>query len=250
MRKKPYTVAIIQARMGSSRFPGKVMMPILKRPLLSYVIERLQRCTLCDDIVVATTKNPKDQTIIDFCRKEHVYFFVGDEKDVLDRYLEAAKNVGAEVIVRVTADCPLIDPKVVDQCIQTLLDHGPSCDYVSNVIERTYPRGLDVEVFLMSCLEQVKRYAKSPEELEHVTTYILHHLDRFNIFSLTQPNNTSNYRLTVDTQEDFDLIKKIIELLYPIKENFTTEDVIKLLKEHPEWLEINAHVRQKQVKRI
>ncbi len=248
-KAKPYTVIIVQARMGSTRLPGKTMKHVIGRPLLSFAIERLQRTTQCDEILVATTRNPKDQKIIDFCRNEHIYFYVGDEDDVLDRYYQAAKTSGAEAIVRVTGDCPLTDPKVVDHIVSIFHENYPKYDYVSNVIDRTYPRGLDVEVFSMRCLEEMKRYATSPDEREHVTTYVLHHPDRFNTHSVTQADDHSFHRWTVDTEDDLQLVTQIIEELYPTKSNFSTNDVLALLEANPDWLEINAHVEQKKMKR-
>jgi len=248
-QKKPFTVIIVQARMGSSRLPGKVMMEILGRPLLSYTLERLKLCKCADEIVVATTSHPRDQKIVEFCREEHIYFYIGSEHDVLDRYYQAAKTSGAEVVVRVTGDCPFADPEVIDTVVENYNKNYPNYDYSSNVIDRTYPRGLDVEVFSMRCLEEMKRYAVAPEEKEHVTAYIHNHLDRFKTFSFKQSNDNSFHRWTVDTKEDFTLAKKIIEELYPIKSNFSTRDILFAFEKNPNWIHINAHIQQKIVKK-
>lgn len=221
------------------------MAEVLKRPLLSFLLERLKRCTLSDSLVVATTTHPHDKQIVDLCRKEEVSFFLGDEYNVLDRYYLAANHYNAEVIVRITGDNPLADPALIDAMLQVFFDSYPKYDYLSNVIARTYPRGLDVEIFSMQCLEHIKKYATTPGELEHVTTYVLHHPDRFTTYSFTQSSDLSHYRWTVDTEDDLTLIKNILEALYPQNILFTTQDIMKLLNEHPEWEQINAHVKQK-----
>lgn len=241
------TVIILQARMGSTRLPGKTMKPILGRPLLSFVIERLQRCACQDQIVVATTNKPLDKQIIDFCRREKVDYFIGEESDVLDRYFQAAQAYGADIVVRVTGDCPLIDPAVVDEVVKFYVDHYPKYDYVSNVIDRSYPRGMDVEVFSIRCLEALKRYAVTPEEKEHVTLYVLNHKDRFSTYSIVNKHDISQYRWTVDTKEDFLLIQNIIEALYPINSQFAMKDILKVLDEHPDWKELNTHIKQKEI---
>ncbi len=235
--------------MSSTRLPGKTMKSILGRPLLSFVLERLQKCKCQDQIIVATTNKPLDKQIVDFCRREHVDYYIGDESDVLDRYFQTAQAFGADVVVRVTGDCPLIDPAIVDEVISFYVDHYPKYDYVSNVIDRTYPRGMDVEVFSLKCLEALKRYAVTPEEKEHVTLYVLNHRDRFTTHSIVIKKDLSDYRLTVDTEEDFRLIRNIIEALYPTNRQFTMKDILKVLDEHPDWKELNVHVKQKETTR-
>lgn len=236
---------IVQARMGSSRLPGKTMKTIFGRPLLSFLVERLQQSKCHHRIIVATTNLPADRQIVDFCRSQGIDSFVGSESDVLDRYFAAAHAKETDLIVRVTGDCPLIDPGVVDEAIHCFIDHYPDYDYVSNVIERTYPRGLDVEVFSKKCLQVLKRCAVTPEEKEHVTLYLLHHPDQFSLHSIVNDRDLSENRWTVDTPEDFLLVQKIIEALYPTNPQFTTAEILKLLKKHPDWKALNAHVQQK-----
>ncbi|MEM1282980.1 MAG: glycosyltransferase family protein [Chlamydiota bacterium] len=240
------TLVIVQARMGSMRLPGKSMKEILGRPLLSFLIERLQRCAHHDRIIVATTNQPLDKQIVEFCRREHIHCYIGDENDVLDRYFQASLSEGADIVVRVTGDCPLIDPTIVDEVIRFFVDHYPKYDYVSNVIDRTYPRGMDVEVFSAKCLEAIKRYAVTPDEKEHVTAYVLNHRDRFSTYSIRSKKDLSDFRLTVDTEEDFLLIKTIIEELYPTNSLFAMKDILKVFRTHPEWKALNAHIRQKE----
>lgn len=233
--------------MGSTRLPGKSMKEILGRPLISYQIERLSRCQLADSVIVATSNHPLDRMIIDYCKKNNILFFIGDEKNVLQRYYEAAKAYEADLIIRVTGDCPLIDPQVVDSMIELYLRNKGQYEYISNVIDRTFPRGLDAEVLSFACLEKINRYAITEEELEHVTLYLLEHLDRFKIFSFKQKENLSSFRWTVDTEEDFEVIKFIIEHLYPENPNFTTEDILNLYKIFPKLLKINAEIKQKVI---
>lgn len=244
----PETVIIIQARMGSSRLPGKSMRTIFGRPLLSYLIERVMRCNSCSKVIVATTTNPRDRQIVDFCHKEGISCYIGSEEDVLERYLYTAQEYGGEVIVRITGDCPLIDPVIIEEVVDAFVESYPKYDYASNVFKRTYPRGMDVEVISLRCLQSLFHYARTPDEREHVTPYIYHHLDQFSTLSITQKNDQSNFRLTVDTEEDFLLVKKIVEELYPIKSYFNLGDIMDLLKKHPDWVKINAHVQQKKVK--
>lgn len=235
MHSKPHTVVIVQTRMGSSRLPGKALKEVLGKPLLSFLLERLKRCSLADLIVVATTNKPRDRQIVDLCRKEGIPCFIGPEDHVLERYYQTALHYGAEVIVRITGDNPLADPGLIDEMLKTFFDHYPNCDYLSNVIERTYPRGLDVEIFTMKCLEKIMHYAAKPEEQEHVTTYVLHHPDRFAMHSFKQPLDLSHWRWTVDTNEDYIFIRRVLETLYPKNPCFGMQDVIQWLKEHPEW---------------
>ena len=240
------TVIIDQARMTSTRLPGKVLKTVLGKPLLEYKIERLQRVELADKLVIATTIKTTDDPIVKLCDRAGINFYRGSEEDVLARYYEAAKEQQADVIVRVTSDCPLIDPKIIDHVIQTYFDHQPQCDYVSNALERTYPREMDTEVFSFESLSQAYSEAIAQPDREHVTPFILQQPKRFNLIPVLNLENHSHHRWTVDTPEDFELIKKILEAVYPQKQNFTMENCLNLLKEHPEWQKINAHVEQKK----
>ncbi len=233
---------ILQARMGSERLPGKVLMEVLGRPLLSFMLERL-RDIQDIDLVVATTTNPKDDAIVSLCLKEQVNVFRGSESDVLDRYYQAALENHADIIVRVTGDCPCIDPDIIKLVIDFYLDN--SFDYVSNTLKLTYPRGMDVEVFSFAALEKAHMEAKTEFEKEHVTPYIYTHPEIFKLENFPFDEDASQYRLTVDTPEDFELIRRIIEALYPVNPNYTLDDILILLKKNPEWAQLNAHIRQK-----
>lgn len=247
MSKKPRVVEIIQARMGASRLPGKPLLEVMGRPLLSYQIERLKRCQKIDEIVIATTLHPRDEAIVDFCHSEKIPFFRGSEEDVLDRYYQAAKEFSADVIVRGTADCPLSDPGVVDDVVAFFLDHYPSYDYVSNILSRTFPRGIDVEVFSMKSLNEAQNEAKKPEEREHVTPFLYRHPERFKLANIVRSPDESQHRWTVDTSEDFELISLILKDLYPKKSDFNLQDILEAFQAHPQWFTINSHIEQKKM---
>ncbi|MFP5113728.1 cytidylyltransferase domain-containing protein [Bacillaceae bacterium C204] len=241
-------VAIIQARMGSTRLPGKVMKEVLGKPLLEFQIERVRKSKLITRVVVATTKKETEQPIIDLCKRLSVDYFRGSEMDVLARYFEAANQYKADVVVRLTSDDPLIDPTIIDKIITEFLSNPSKYDYVSNSIDKTYPLGLDTEVFSMNALKQAYQEAKSPAFREHVTPYIRLHPDKFNIGVVLHPVDLSSYRLTVDTKEDLELISRVLSELYEKKrECFTLEDIIVLLQQHPEWILLNSHIEQKKL---
>ncbi|HHV76123.1 MAG TPA: acylneuraminate cytidylyltransferase [Syntrophothermus lipocalidus] len=239
-------VVITQARTGSTRLPAKVTREVLGRPLLAYHLERLKMIKQADEIVVATTGNPKDDIIVNIAEKAGVGWYRGSEDDVLSRYYEAATEYGAEVVVRVTSDCPLIDPEISGRVIQEYVDSFPRFDYVSNTLRRTYPRGLDTEVFSYEILREVNGKAKEPADREHVTRYIIRRPEIYRLGSVESETDLSFHRWTVDEEDDFRLIKLIIEHLYPEKPAFNMQDCLELFSRHPEWMEINAHVRQKE----
>jgi spore coat polysaccharide biosynthesis protein SpsF len=239
-------VIIVQARMGSTRLPGKVLKPIGGRPMFSYQIERLRRVKHARLIVVATTTNDSDEPIVEFCAAEGVPCTRGSENDVLSRYCEAAHRYDAHAIVRVTSDCPLIDPELIDEAIVMFTGPGRP-DYVSNMIEPSWPYGMAVEVISRAALDEANRESREAAEREHVTPFIYWRPQRYRIASLTTTPNLSHHRWTVDTPEDFELIRHILEALYKRKPDFSMTDVLSLLDQHPGWMQINAHVRQKSV---
>lgn len=240
------TVIIVQARMTSTRLPGKVLKRVLDKSLLEYQIERLRRVKLADEIVIATTTNSTDLPIIELCDRLSVPYFRGSEDDVLARYYGAAKEHKGDVVVRVTSDCPLIDPQVIDKVIQFYLEYKYEYDYISNCLERSYPRGMDTEVFSFIALHQAFVEATAQPDREHVTPFIYRHPERYRLAQVVYSENQSSHRWTVDTADDFELIKKIIETLYPQIPKFTLEDCLDLLRQYPDWSLINAHVEQKK----
>lgn len=239
--------AIIQARMGSTRLPGKIMKKIKGKSLLEHQIERVKKAKNINQIIIATSIKESEQPIIDLCDKLNISCFRGSEKDVLERYYETAKHSEVDVIVRLTSDCPIIDPNIIDSVIDKYLEQPYLLSYVSNTIERTFPRGLDVEVFSFEALEKAHVNAVSEAEREHVTAYMYSRKDEIHVASYKGKIDHSSHRWTVDTPEDFKLIELIINELYSPEKIFLTEDVIRLLKQHPDWKKINEHIEQKKI---
>jgi spore coat polysaccharide biosynthesis protein SpsF len=235
-------VAIIQARMGSTRLPGKVLMDLGGETVLARVLGRLRRAIMIEEIVVAITDSAADDAIIRECERLEASCFRGSEDDVLDRYYEAARMFAAEVVVRITSDCPVIDPDLVDETIGAF---QVQCgDYCSNSFPRTYPRGLDTEVFTMNALEQAWRHAHQPYEREHVTPYFYEHPELFRLVSHQGQIDYSQYRWTLDTEEDRELLREIYAR-FDNKDDFSWREVIQLMEREPELAELNSHVIQK-----
>ncbi len=239
--------AFIQARMGSTRLPGKVLKKVLGRSLLDFLIERLSQSKEIDDIVVVTSELSADDVLVSFCNDRGITFFRGSEEDVLDRYYQAALQRKVDAVVRITADCPLIDPEIVDQVIQVFKKNEGVVDYVSNSLERTFPRGLDVEIFSFQALQMASQCAFRPEEREHVTVYLYRHPEIFRLRNVAHQPVLHSHRWTVDTSEDFALVRFILENLYPSHPQFRLNDILQLLAQNPGWKELNAHIEQKKV---
>lgn len=239
-------LAIIQARMGSTRLPGKVLKDIGGRTMLERVVDRTQRAKLLDGIVVATTTEPADHVIEALCQTQNLPCFRGSQDDCLDRYFHAASKHDAGTVVRITADCPLIDPGVVDLVLQEFIDRQPQVDYVSNVFPlRTFPRGLDTEVTRFDVLERAWREDKNPIWREHVTTYIHRNPNIFRIHGVTNDIDYSHMRWTVDTAEDLTFVQRIYGHFQ--HDQFSWMDVVHILEKNPQWLDINRHVEQKTI---
>lgn len=237
-------VAIVQARMGSTRFPGKVLHPIAGRPMLAWVIERLRLSRLLDQVVVATSMLESDQPIVQWCQEHLVSCYRGSEQDVLARYHQCAEACAADCVVRITSDCPLIDPTLLDELVSLFLRSEGRYDYVSNTLPpRTFPRGLDVEVFSRHALEVAHREASTPEAREHVTPYLYRHPELFRLQGAYSTRDYSSHRWTVDTREDWELIDRILR--QQDSAGFSWQSIVRLLDQHPEWLELNADVLQK-----
>lgn len=235
----------IEGRMASSRLPGKTMAPIMGRPILALLIERMKRAKLVNEIIVATTDRPEDWVIQEMAEFMGVRCFRGSNDDVLDRVLKANQQYGSDLIVEVTADCPLLDPILVDMVVQKALETG--CDYVANNLKLTYPRGLDVRAFPTKTLAQVASITSDPADREHVSLYIYEHPDRYQVMNLESdlPQRWHGARLTVDTPEDFQVVKTVFENLYPRDPTFGLSDIIAFLERRPELLEINRDIRQR-----
>ncbi len=235
-------VTVIQARMGSTRLPGKVLEDIGGRSMLARVIERAARSRYAHSVMVATTTLDRDDPIVRVCADLDVPVSRGSEDDVLDRYYRAACQANAGAVVRVTSDCPLLDPGVMDRVIGAFLEAKP--DYASNTVQRHYPRGLDTEVFTMAALETAWREATESHHRTHVTPYFYLSPDRFRVHLVTGQEDHSRHRWTVDTPEDLKLVREIYDRLGH-DGGFTWTDVLELLHQHPHLVAINAHVEQK-----
>ena len=233
-------IAIVQARCSSSRLPGKVLKPILGKPMLLHQIERLRRCTAIDRLVVVTSDQASDIPLTEMLEQYEVDYFCGSLEDVLDRYFQAASHYGAEHVVRLTGDCPLIDPEIVDRVIQAHLDGN--YEYTSNVLPPTFPDGLDTEVMRFETLQMAWKNAELPSDREHVTSYIHQRSEQFRLGNVTAKEDFSMFRWTVDEPEDFDFVSTVYEELYPVNQQFATLDIFELLKKKPELLEVNRHI--------
>ena len=245
MPGKDKVVASIQVRTGSTRLPGKVLKKICNKPMLLLMLERLSKCELLDDIIIATTNNKNDDPIFELVKKHGYKVFRGDEFDCLDRHFQAVKNSNAKFICKITPDCPLIDPEIVDKVIRYFLENKNKFDFVSNTHPPTYPDGLDVEMFSSSALEKTWKEAKSKEEREHTTTYIWSNPEKFRIGNVVNPNGKKlfmSHRWTVDFIEDFEFVEKIYENLYNDKRIFLTEEILLLLEKRKDISKINSHL--------
>jgi spore coat polysaccharide biosynthesis protein SpsF len=236
-------VALIQARMGSTRLPGKVLMDLAGQPMLARVVERARRASRVDEVVVATSTLPGDDAIEALCRARGWACFRGSEGDVLDRYYHAARAHEADVVVRVTADCPLLDPELVDDVVAALLA-DPGHQYASNVHpRRTYPRGLDCEAMRAGALARAWREASAPVEREHVTPYLWHQPELFLPASAAGHEDHSSERWTVDTPEDLELVRRLYGALGEERLGWTA--ALEALEGNPAWRGLNAAGEQK-----
>lgn len=229
---------IIQARLGSTRLPGKVMMKVdEKNPVLYYVIKQLQECRNLKKIIVATTQLQEDLKIVKFVEKLGLIPFQGNPTDVLDRYYQCAKIFSIDPIVRITADCPLIDPTIVDHLIEK--HYSEKCDYACMHLPRTFPRGTDAEVFSFKCLELAWKNAKKSSEREHVTPFFYNNPEKFKIFNYQHSENLSKLKWSVDRETDLNFVKEIISRIE--KRPILTKDILQVLKKEPRLLKINSN---------
>jgi spore coat polysaccharide biosynthesis protein SpsF len=239
-------VCITQARLGSSRLPGKILLLAAGRPLLYWHLSRLSRARQIDRLVVATTTERQDDPIVALGAELGIAVFRGSESDVLSRYGGAADASAAATIVRVTSDCPLIDPEIVDRAIVTYLAQRPAIDYLSIDVS-DLPRGLDAEVFSRDALLASQSEGIEPHEREHVTPFIYGHPERFRCLKLQTNEQLGYLRWCVDEAGDYELVRRIIETLAPTKPDFGWRDCVAVMREHADWAELNRSVRQKVV---
>ena len=242
-------VCLVQARVGSTRLPGKILKEICGKTILHHEIDRLKKCKEIDEIVIATTDKEDDDKIVNEAKKLSVKYFRGSENDVLSRFYYAAKENNADIIVRVTSDCPCIDFEILDKMLIYFKEKykEKQVDYLSNTIKRTYPRGYDIEIFTFSALEKSYINAKKEYEREHVTPYIYDKTNNFLKLSFENKDDYSEYRVTLDTIEDFIVIKNIFENLYYKNPYFKLNDVVQYLNDNLHIVDINKHIEQKKL---
>lgn len=244
--------AIIQARMGSTRLPGKVLRELCGRPMLEHVVRRVQAAERVDSVCVATTTDPADDAVAALASEIGAAVFRGSEDDVLSRYVGAADMLGVELVVRITADCPLCDPSLLDEMLAArdgMVETTGPIDYYSNTLRRTYPRGLDAEIVPASVLRRVADMATDPRAREHVTWHIYQHPREFRLENHAQRGgrDDSALRWTVDAPQDFEFVRLVYEALYGADPLFDRHAVLELLERRPELAEINRDVEQKRV---
>jgi len=235
-------VTVIQSRMGSTRLPGKVMMPLADKPLLYRMYERVASSELSGETIVAATKEKTDIPIIQLCKENNIHYYRGHSTDLLERHYQAAKKLNADVLVKLPSDCPLIDPSVIDKVIKYYLDNKNNYDFVSNLHPPSYPDGNDVEVITIKALEDARQNAKIPLEREHTTPYFWENPDKFRIGNVTWETGldfSMTHRFTIDYKEDYDFIKAVYNELYSENKIFTLDDILNLLNDKPEIKKIN-----------
>lgn len=244
-KNKGKICATIEARMTSSRLPGKVLMEFCGKSDLEHIIERLRRSKYIDEIVVATTVNCQDDAIVELCEKINCKYYRGSEEDVLLRVLESAKSVEADYIVEITGDCPVIDWRHVDKLTEMFF--SGEYDYASNTIERSFPRGFDTQIFPVTILEEVNNITRNPVDHEHVSIYIYTHPENYKLLNwkADQTMNHPEIEITLDTKEDYKLIKSIYERLYPSNIDFSSEEVVELLMNNPDLMKVIENTHRK-----
>ena len=234
---------ILQARTGSKRLPKKVLASIEKKPMIWHVINRVKNVTGIEQIILATTKSNDDKKLINIAKKCGINFFQGKSRDVLDRYYFCAKKFNADPIIRITADCPLIDFIVISKMLKIFQTHN--YDYVCNTLPPTFPDGLDVEIFSYKSLRKAYQNAKLKSEREHVTPYIRKHVKKFKLFNYANKKDLSKYRFTVDEKNDLKFVRKIYAEFSP-NTLFKLKDVIAVLKKYPELIKINTGIERNE----
>ncbi len=240
-------VATIEARMTSTRLPGKVLMEACGKPMLELMIERVRRSKLLDDVVVATTTNREDDKVVAMCDRIGCTYYRGSEDDVLLRVLEAAQSVSADVIVELTGDCPCIDWRHIDYLLKYYLEHD--YDFVANNTEQTFPDGFDIRIFSTKELARVNAATKDLKDHEHVSIYFPNNQDRFKCYNwcADKEERRPEYEVTLDEQGDYELIKRIFEGLYPNNPDFKCSEVIKFLDGHQNLLQYVTDIKRTQL---
>ena len=245
MEKRPKVIAIAQCRMGSKRLPGKVLADVCGKPMLWHLVNRLRYSSLTDEVVVATSSSDENRPIVDLCAKSQIPCYAGSEEDLIDRFYRTCLQFSADAVVRITADCPLVDPSLVDKVVGTFLDNRGKYDYVNNCRPfSTYPHGLDVEVISFGLIEKLWKEVKDPFRREWFTTVIFENPGTYSQLCLKSEKNLSNIRLTVDYPEDLELVRYIFGKLYSEGACFSLADILKLMNEDPVVFDMNAKYKK------
>jgi len=244
---KPSVYVTIQARMTSTRLPGKVIMPAVNKPLLSLMVERLRRIKNTDGIILCTTTNDTDDPLKELADELGIHCYRGSEDNVMSRVLEGAQEFNADIIVETTGDCPLIDPDICTQVIDHYFE--TDADYTSNIYKRCYPIGMDTQIFSTKVLADAYARTQDDEEREHVSLHIYRHPERYKLTWIEAPDDQvdPHLRLTLDTPEDYQVIVKVFEELYPQKPDFTLDDILQYLKDNPDVRAINNTIEHNWV---
>jgi spore coat polysaccharide biosynthesis protein SpsF len=237
-------LGIVQARTSSSRLPGKILKPILGTPMLEHQIRRLRRSRGMDKLIVATSSDPSDDPLAALARNIGIDCFRGSLDDVLDRFFQAARTYSPEHVVRLTGDCPLADPAIVDAAIRLHLETG--ADYTTNAVQASWPDGLDVEVCRFASLEEAWREARLPSQREHVTPFINQQPQRYRITHMKADLDLSHLRWTVDEPADLVFVNTVYERLYPVNPEFTTADILSLLEREPALADMNSQFQRNE----
>jgi spore coat polysaccharide biosynthesis protein SpsF (cytidylyltransferase family) len=234
------SIAIIQARMGSTRLPGKVMMKLAGVPVIKQVFSRVSMIEGLSGVLVATSTLNKDDILAEYCAGENIPLFRGSEDNVLDRYVQASRQADADVVMRITADCPFLDPRHSAKVLDLMLAN-PDCDYADNVTPVTYPRGLDTQVVRRTTLERLWKQCDEPEDREHVLTYIRNHPEAFTTMAVNSPVDYSTHRWTLDLPEDFEMLSRVAVELKERRLFGYLQEILRILDELPDIREINTH---------
>ena len=240
MDKIKKITCVIQARTDSTRLPNKVLKEIEDTPMICHIINRIKRSRNVEQIILATTDKDSDKILLDIAEKFKIIGFAGDDDDVLERFFNAATSFSADPIVRITGDCPLVDPELLDNMIQIFLENR--YDYISNTIERTFPDGLDIEIFSFDALKKTHQQAKWSSEREHVTPFIVKNQDLFRVYNYRNKQDLSNLRWCVDEEDDLLMVKQIFHEMNT-EQFFSTADIIDLVSKNPKIAEINKNIK-------
>lgn len=237
---------IIQARMGSTRFPGKVLKKIEDKSLLELQYRRLKNSRKANRIIIATSISSLDDPIEELCKEINIPCYRGSEENVLERYYQASIHYNLDVVIRSNGDCPFIDSREIDKLIDIWESNHSKYDYVTNILEETFPLGMHIEIFSIAALKKALQGSTSKEEYEHVTPYIYKNPNKFRVLNIKNKDNLSSYRWTIDYPEDFKFVKEIYKRFGVHNSSFSMYDIIKLMKSEPNLALINDKFKKKQ----